>query len=95
MTTYSLIVHVCNIEFISLLRNEGILWYTRFYRNVLTSKRCVLTTYSNSETRTRNSYCKSIGAWAKIEIIFANQVCETLGHCFIYIISSVIIVHIL
>ena len=95
MTTYSLIVHVCYIEFIRLLRNEGILRYSRFYRNVLTTKRCVLTTYSNSETRTRNSYCKSIGAWAKIEIIFANQVCETLGHCFIYIISSVIIVHIL
>jgi len=41
---------------------------------VLTSKQCVLTTYSNLETQTR-IYCMSyLGAWVKIEIVIENHV---------------------
>ena len=37
------------------------------------------TIYSNLETRNRTYY---LGAWAKIETVIENPVCQIVGHCY-------------
>ena len=57
---------------------------------VFTTKRCVLTTYSNLETRNR-IYCNSI-AGVNIETVIENHVCLIVG--LILWLSRAILVHI-
>ena len=67
--------NVCKIDFIIWHRNEGLLCYTSV-NTMLTSKQCVLTTYSNFETHIMPLLQVYIGAWAKIETVIENQVCK-------------------